>query len=192
MPEPRPDAELQSWLAAIAQGDEAAFAAFYDATSGKVHGLIQHILKDEALAEETTLDTYLQIWREAGSYRASRGSPWAWLILLARSRAIDRLRSHKSNTALLDDEPSESLPDPHQFPPEEQAAADQRQALVRNCLEQLPPVQRQLLALAFFQGLSHSEIAEYSRLPLGTVKTHIRQGLGRLRELLGGREDGLL
>jgi len=162
-------------------------AAFYDLTCAKVFGLAIHILKDGGLAEEVAMDTYWQVWQEAGRYSEARGRPLAWLLMMARSRAIDRLRAMKKQFPEcgidgFDDE----LADPGDGP-EDVLAAGERGRLVRACLAQLPPLERQKLALAFFKGLSQSEIALYCGMPLGTVKTYIRTGMARLGKLLDER-----
>ena len=160
------------------------FRAFYDATCGKVHGVACYILKDEALAEEVTMDTFLQVWREAENYREQQAHPLAWLTMIARSRAIDRLRSRNSSHLLFDGVAHDNdLIDP-QRQPDECLMADESSEQVRACFAQLPPIQRELLGLAFFKGLSHHEIALHSDMPLGTVKTHIRQGMARMHTLL--------
>ena len=178
------DIDLKQLITATAQGDERAFAAFYDATCGKVHGIACYILKDEALAEEVTMDTFLQVWREAENYREQQAQPLAWLTMIARSRAIDRLRSRNNSHLLFDGVDHENdLIDPQQQP-DECLMANECSEQVRACFAQLPQIQRELLGLAFFKGLSHHEIALHSDMPLGTVKTHIRQGMARMHTLL--------
>jgi RNA polymerase sigma-70 factor, ECF subfamily len=178
------DIDLIQLIAAIAQSDERAFAAFYDATCGMVYGVACYILKDEALAEEVTMDTFLQVWREAENYREQQAQPLAWLTMIARSRAIDRLRSRNSSHLLFDGVAHDNdLIDP-QRQPDECLMEDESSKQVRACFAQLPPIQRELLGLAFFKGLSHHEIALRSDMPLGTVKTHIRQGMARMHTLL--------
>jgi RNA polymerase sigma-70 factor (ECF subfamily) len=184
LPEPFAGAELTQLLEAIAGRDEAAMAAFYDLTCGKVFALAMHILKDNGLAEEVVLDTYWQAWQEADRYQAAKGKPLAWLLMMARSRAIDRLRSqHKAVPLCGIEDVEDGLADLREGP-EETALADERGRRVRACLAQLPPLERQKLALAFFRGLSQSEIAQYCGMPLGTVKTYIRTGMARLSKLL--------
>lgn len=184
MSKPSANIDLKQLIAATAQNDEQAFAAFYDATCGKVHGLACYILKDEALAEEVTMDTFLQVWREAVNYREQQAQPLAWLMMIARSRAIDRLRSHNSSRLLFDGAAHDNdLIDP-QLLPDECLIADESSERVRACFAKLTPIQRELLGLAFFKGLSHHDIALHSNKPLGTVKTHIRLGMARMHTLL--------
>ncbi len=168
----------------MANGDEAALAALYDATSPRVYGLVRRIVGDRDLAQEVTLDVYLQAWREAGKFAADRGRPETWLLTIARSRAIDRLRSmgqrRRREVALADSfDPA--------GPAEEPAAAGQREEVrrqVRSAIARLPDEQRRAIELAYFQGLTHCEIAERVGEPLGTVKTRIRLGMLKLRNIL--------
>lgn len=184
MPEQNSDNELKKLLAAVACGDEAAMAAVYDLTCAKVLGLVRFILKDDGLAEDVVLDTFWQVWQEAGHYREEKAGPLAWVMMIARSRAIDRLRTMRktSQDSAIDDFADE-LVDSGQGP-EDLAVADERSRQVRACLALLPPIERQKLTLAFFKGLSQSEIAVHCGMPLGTVKTYIRNGMAKLGELL--------
>ena len=174
--------DLVALLARIAAQDQPARAAFYDVTAGRVYGLALRIARSEALAEEISGDVYLQVWKNAASYNAERGHPLAWLMVMTRSRALDQLRrvdpaeSH-AEPELLADAVDEN--DPRNL-----LAAVQEHGALHAALAALPAVQRQLLALAFFQGLTHSEIAAHTRLPLGTVKTHVRRALQTLRAAL--------
>ncbi|MBI3716355.1 MAG: sigma-70 family RNA polymerase sigma factor [Betaproteobacteria bacterium] len=183
------DSRLAGWVEAIADADQAALACLYDATVGRVYGVALRIVRRPELAEEVVSDVYLQAWREAGRYDASRGKVLAWLMIIARSRALDFLRrqdeafSHPDPHE-LGEEPFDPADNPHDL----LAAARGNRALLL-ALETLTPIQRQLLALAFFQGLSHSEIVDHSGIPLGSVKTHIRRALGVLRERLGENFD---
>jgi RNA polymerase sigma-70 factor, ECF subfamily len=159
-------------IEAIAAGDSASLAAFYDATNRVAFGLILRILGDPATAEEVLLDVYTQVWRQAGNYRRERGTPLAWLLTIARTRALDRLRS-----GWQERQRKESL--------EVVAEARSNAArLVRRALAALPAEQRQMIELAYFSGLSHSEIAAHLGQPLGTVKTRTRLGMIKLKELL--------
>ena len=177
--------ELAHWIQAMAAGEESALAAFYDHTSARIYGLVAHLLKDAALAEEVTLDIYLQVWREAARYQVERGSPWAWLVTLARSRALDRLRTLKSERRyvipIAPEEEDTWLSDSQ---PEEEVAQGQHAQYIQDALTQLSPEQRQAVTLAYFEGLSHGEIAARLAVPLGTVKTRLRTGMLRLRALL--------
>lgn len=177
----------QLWLEyvrAAAAGDESAFTALYDETSPLVYGLAMRMLANVQDAEEVTLDVYGQVWRTARTFSEDRGTVTAWLMTLARSRSLDRIRSRASRQG-----PLEPLPEQFELPslsadPEEVSAAAQQRQIVLNALNQLPPEQRRALELAYFHGFSHSELAERLGEPLGTVKTRIRLGMLKLRELL--------
>jgi RNA polymerase sigma-70 factor (ECF subfamily) len=168
----------------VAAGDDSALASLYDSTSRMIFGLLLRILNNAATAEEVLIDVYVQVWRQASSYDRRRGSPMAWLIMIARSRAIDRLRSGRQERER--EEPLKAaLADRSMAPnPEEIAAASELSRLVRSALSVLSPEQREAIELAYYSGLSHSQIAERLRQPLGTVKTRIRLGMMKLRELL--------
>jgi RNA polymerase sigma-70 factor (ECF subfamily) len=184
----------QSWIALIrriAKADSAALGELYDATNRLVFGLVLRIVRDPGAAEEVTIDVFTQIWRQAATYDLNRGVPSAWLFMLARSRAIDRLRSRARQNAErvqpLDD--AYELPDPSPNP-EQASTSASRTRLIRSALEGLPKEQREAIELAYFSGLSHSEIAAQSGEPLGTVKTRLRLGMARLRELLRPIQGG--
>jgi RNA polymerase sigma-70 factor (ECF subfamily) len=175
----------------IATGDQSALADLYDTMSRQVYGLVIRIVSDSGAAEEVTLEVFTQVWRQASLYDLSRGTPSAWLCTLARSRAIDRLRSGAQERRRA--EPIESVSSTAAADgadPEATAADSERRARVQTALEQLPAEQREAIELAYFGGFSHSEIAERLGQPLGTVKTRIRLAMVRLREaLVDYRED---
>ncbi len=179
-----PEGSLVHLLAAIARGEEASLAAFYSATSRWVYGLALKILGDPFQAEEVTLDVYFQVWRQAAAYSVERGTPGAWLLTMARSRAIDRLRASRSRRRREGpweesfDRPSEEID------PLTASAESERRKVVLEAIASLPPEQRRPIELAFFQGLTHTEIAGRLGEPLGTVKTRIRLGMMKLRESL--------
>ncbi len=178
------DQDLISLVEQVAAGDQAALATLYDTTNRLIYGLILRVLGDISSAEEVLLDVYTQVWRQAASYDAGRGTPLAWLTTIARSRAIDRLRSgwqdqqRKESLETLGDAVAEAAN------PEETTVASERQRLVRAALAALSPEQREVIELAYYSGLSHSEIAEKLNQPLGTVKTRTRLGMMKLREAL--------
>jgi RNA polymerase sigma-70 factor (ECF subfamily) len=150
-----------------------------------VYGLILRIVSNPHTAEEVLLDVYLQIWRKAETYSASKGTVLAWLFTIARSRAIDALRSRASRESGQQDPLDTAVAAVDRSPtPEENSAISQRRQFVRQCLAELPGEQREAIELAYFRGLSHSEIAEALKQPLGTVKTRVRLGMARLRESL--------
>ena len=185
------DQEWTGLLARIAAGDQPALAEFYDASSAKVFGLAMRILADRTAAEEVTMDVYTQVWRRASTYDTERGTPGSWLMMLAKTRAIDRFRSsylERGRQVPLDQ--AAELPGDAATP--EQYSADlERQRLVQEAMASLSAEQRQAIALAYYWGLSQSEIAERLKLPLGTVKTRMRLGMIRLREVLAPHGEGL-
>jgi RNA polymerase sigma-70 factor (ECF subfamily) len=168
----------------IASGDSEAVAALYDQTSSLVYGLALRILGDVSDAEEITLDVYTQVWRSAAKFDSERGSALAWLVMLTRSRSIDRLRSRSDRDVrempIADNRPPRDVADL----PDEASFIRQQRVMVEAALAGLAPEQRELIELAFFSGLTHSELAMRTGLPLGTVKTRIRLGIIKLRELL--------
>lgn len=178
------DAHCCDWLAAIADQDESALAALYDATIGRVYGLALRITRKPEAAEEVVADVYLHVWRKAATYDATRGRALTWLLTICHSRALDMLR--RKDQAESHPEPETLRPDLHEGDndPLDLLQSIENQSAMYMALETLPPIQRQLIALAFFKGLSHQETADQSGLPLGTVKTHIRRALEQLRQTL--------
>lgn len=175
--------ELSSIIAHIARGDQEAFTALYDATSSVVYGLALRILRDPGAAEDVTIEVYLQVHAQAEHYDARRGTPLGWIITLTRSRAIDRQR--KDGLRKQREAPLELTAFPSkEASPEAQSATREQQRIVRTALASLTPKQRQVIEIAYFEGLSHAEIAAKLGQPLGTVKTRFRTGLQALRVLL--------
>jgi len=168
----------------VADGDQSALTALYDSTSRLVFGLILRVVTDRSIAEEVLLDVYTQVWRQASTYDARRGAPLAWLMTIARTRGIDRLRSGKhehQNKESLDaiGEAAASTASP-----EADSVMAERRRLVRSALDTLSAEQREVIELAYYSGLSHSEIALRLGQPLGTVKTRTRLGMMKLRDML--------
>ncbi|MGH8580828.1 MAG: RNA polymerase sigma factor [Gammaproteobacteria bacterium] len=192
------NAQYSGWVAAIAAGDESALGAFYDATLSRVYGLALRITQSAEAAEEVLNDVYMQVWREAGRYKAARGRVMTWLLTICRSRALDYLRKRNVLTSTLKpkvidkqtqargDEPLDLIPSSQvdQGDPQDLLDAVEQHTTVRIALDRLAPLQRQLIALAFYKDMSHQEIAAYTGLALGTVKSHIRRGIVLLRETL--------
>lgn len=181
---PAPDLAWGALVQAIAAGDETALAKLYDATAGLVHGLVLRIVRDRGHAEETTLDVFTQVWRNASAFDPARGTAVTWLLTLARSRAIDRLRSVRADRGHeepLDIAASRAWEGDD---PADASELSERRRRVRGALAQLDHDQREAIAIAYFEGLSHTEIAARLGHPLGTVKSRIRSGMLRLRELL--------
>ena len=174
------DVEL---LHAIARGDEQSLASLYDRYRLILFGLILRILHSRPEAEDVLQDVFIQVWKRAADYDESRGRAFTWLATLARSRAIDRLRALDSRQRTANESLEgavESVSDAA-----EDAFKSEQREVVRDALDALPPEQRQTLVLAYFEGLTQSEIAERLGTPLGTVKTRMRSGMIKLRELLG-------
>jgi RNA polymerase sigma factor (sigma-70 family) len=174
--------ELVVLLAQVARHDRDAFARLYDDTAARVYGLVLRIVRQPEAAEEVTSDVYMQIWQQAARFDIARGSPLAWMLTIARSRALDSLRRR---------DPAEAHADPTLLQASVVAddPADLLQSVNRNnllyqAIAELPPNARQLLSLAFFRGLSHQEIANHTGMPLGTVKTAIRNALQSLQPRL--------
>lgn len=174
-----------SYLCRAALGDGQALGSFYDETSVMVYSLALRMLGNEQDAEEVTLDVYNQVWRTAESFTAGRGSVTAWLMTLARTRALDKLRARKSRQSKVEPIPEHFDPPAAATTPEQDTLLAEQRRMVIWALQQLPHEQRHMLELAYFQGLSHSELAHLLGEPLGTVKTRIRLGMIKLRELLG-------
>ena len=173
-----------SLMRRIATGDAAALSDLYDLSSRHVYGICLKVLRNSADAEEVTLDVYAQAWRQASRFDADRGEPLAWLLMLARSRAIDRLRSRGGVRRHEEDlEQVRDLASPG-IDPETGSSLAQRASTVRAALACLPPEQRAVIELAYFEGLTHTEIAGKLAQPLGTTKSRIRLALHRLRSAL--------
>ncbi len=168
-------------LTRAANGDEAAFGEFYDLAIGKIFGLIRSVLRDPARSEEVTQEVMLELWRTAPRYSSQRGSAMSWALTMAHRRAVDCVRSEESlrsrEQKVSSGERVETSPDPAVLTED-----SLERGRVSRAMEQLTPTQRESIELAFFSGYSHSEVAATLDLPLGTVKTRIRDGLIRLRD----------
>ena len=182
----RTESLLANLLARIAAQDRSALAEFYDATKRYAFGLALRIVSDRATAEEVTLDAYQQVWRDAKRFDAERGRALSWLLLIVRSRAVDSLRSkaHRVRQQESAFDPAVHDREGSSRTPEESLEIAARAELVRRALDELDADKRQAIDLAFFSGLTHSEVSEQLGLPLGTVKTRIRSGMQQLRDAL--------
>lgn len=171
----------------MAAGEESALSELYDRYSGQVLGLILRILGNYAEAEEILEEVFFQAWREANRYDGTRGSVPAWLFAIARSRAIDRIRSRQrrdSKTVALEDATPVAEMATSATSPEGDTIRAELSSIVKAALDQLPVKQREALELAYYNGYSQSEIAELTGEPLGTIKTRMRSAMGVLRERL--------
>ncbi|MES1257961.1 MAG: sigma-70 family RNA polymerase sigma factor, partial [Acidobacteriota bacterium] len=173
----------------MASGEQEALARIYDETSSLLNGLLLRMLEYPQDAEEALLDVFMKAWKNAGTYRPERGSVQAWLVIMARTIAIDRIRRKRAQpktSGLEFDNGVEFLS--RAVSPEEQAGDAQRRRKVEAVLRELPPDQREVLEMAFYKGFTHSELARLWGQPLGSVKSRIRTALLRLRDLL--KEEG--
>ncbi len=161
-------------------GDRAAFRELYQLQSGRLHGLALRLLRQPALAADAVHDTFLQVWQNAGRFDPARGSAEAWLATLLRYRAVDilRRRDHGQEDATIP-ERAEEGPDALAL-----LASSEQGTALRHCLEQLDPVQRRAVSLAFLEGRSHAELSRALAVPLGTAKSRVRRALISLRRCL--------
>ena len=168
----------------VAQQDRDAFSQLYDRFSTLVFTLAMRMLKARSDAEDLLQEVFVQVWRQAQSYSAERGSPEAWIINIARSRAIDKIRSIRrmQKSFVLTDDPAQAESSDNV---ESSAAESETRLAMNSALANLPDTQRKVLELAYFDGLTQSEIADRLAEPLGTVKTRMRSGIQKLREILG-------
>ncbi len=177
----------EALFAQIAAGDTQAFSMLYDRYSSQLFGLALKIMQNQSLAEDVIQDVFMTIWKKAGSYKKRKGKPLGWMMILCRNRCIDLLRKQQKQnkktsggTEKIDALAADSdLPDPL-----EQASVAELSYEITKAMGQLPPEQRQLIDMAYFQGFSQSEISRTLKVPLGTVKTRIRLGMQKLRDTL--------
>ncbi len=189
---PERSRELSELLARAGLGDRAAFARLYERTSGHLFAVILRIQRDRAAAEDLLQEIYVSVWKAAAGFDAARSQPLTWLTSIARNRAIDSLRRQATQPRLE----SATRDDDDERPDAVEAQADEapgpldllgRASQARElsgCMQHLSPPQRQSVAMAFFDGLSHAEIADHLREPLGTVKSWVRRALNTLRSCL--------
>lgn len=177
--------ELLPLLRAVAHGDQQAFAEVYDLLSPRVFGLALRIVRDRGLAEEVTQDVFMQIWRQAGEVDPARGSAIGWAMTLTHRRAVDRVRSEQAQSDRLHRYESQQTTTPYDVTAEEVAERSEAER-VHAALDRIGEPHRTTVALAYFSGLTQSEVAQRLDIPLGTAKTRIRDGLKKLR----GQMDG--
>ena len=177
-------AELADLLRRSSRGDQAAFAALYDATSRRAYGLAVRVVRDPAQAEEVTQEAYLEVWRTATRFDPARGGALSWLLTIVHRKAVDRVRSAEAASRRDQAYQHRNQPVDHDATAEA-AEASLEAHRVRGALAQLTEVQREALELAYFGGYTHTEVATMLDLPVGTAKTRIRDGLIRLRDAMG-------
>jgi RNA polymerase sigma-70 factor (ECF subfamily) len=180
---PRGDAVRTELLVRVGRGDEAAFAALYDEVADEVYGVAKRIVRDAHLSEEVTQEVLVEVWRRSPRFDPALGTATGWILMIARARAVDRVRSeqahrdrhaaHERRAAHVDHAPDERV----------ERRLDRER--VRQALAQLTDLQRSAVELAFYGGHTHTEVAQLLDIPLGTAKTRIRDGLIRLRDALG-------
>lgn len=175
---------LSQLIVGISQGDEQMLAQLYDQTVDRVYGLAFSILGNRNDAEEIVCDAFTQVWKQAGHYHQKKARVLTWMMVICRSRAIDCLR--KRRVELNFDEANPDVAEHHKLSSEPDYILQklQESSEVHNLIASLEPIQREMISLAFFKGLSHQQISEVVRVPLGTVKSHIRRGLAKLHSIL--------
>jgi RNA polymerase sigma-70 factor, ECF subfamily len=184
MTAPRQVADLDSLLRQVARRDAEAFAGFYDHTRARVYGLITRVLRDSGYSEETTQEVYLEVWRTADAYDPSRGSALSWLMTMAHRRAIDRVRAEQSAGQRESRYGAATVERPGDLVAESAIAADERRR-VTACLDSLTDVQRQCIDLAYYGGLTYTEVSQRLSANLSTIKSRMRDALRGLRNCLG-------
>lgn len=171
-------------LGRVAQGDRQAFAELYDRTASRVFGLVKRLLRDHAQSEEVTQEIFLEIWQTATRYEPGKGGAMAWMLTMTHRRAVDRVRASQSSR---DRDTRIGIRD---FAPEFDSVAENVEITieserVKEAMKRLTELQRQAVQLAYFGGYSHSEVSQMLKVPIGTVKTRLRDGMIRLRDELG-------
>jgi RNA polymerase sigma-70 factor, ECF subfamily len=167
-------------LEAVGRGDDDALGVLYDRFGRVAFGLAYRILRDQSLAEDAVQEAFLAVWRSADAYKRERAKPSTWILTVVHRRAVDLVRREERRRG----EPLEAAPEPTSQPADEDASLRDRRVAVQAALSELPGDQRQALELAYYGGLTQSQLAERLGVPLGTIKSRMFAGLGRLRELL--------
>lgn len=176
-------ADLGSLMSRISGGDRLAFGDLYDNLAPLVFGVVRRVLRDHAQSEEVTQEVFVEMWKQAERFDPTLGSPRTWALTIAHRRAVDRVRTEQAhrNRTVRHDVAVDIAP----ATPEERAVAAEERRFALSAMADLSPVQREALELAFYDGLTHVQIAESLDVSLGTVKTRIRDGLIRLRAAIG-------
>jgi RNA polymerase sigma-70 factor (ECF subfamily) len=190
---PMPPTELAAdenadLLVQISSGDESAFTRFYDKFAGPLYAMLIKMLGNAQDAEEVLQLAFMQVWNRAGTFQPGRASVFTWLVIITRSKAIDRIRHRQRQSRLIDEATEEIASEGGELQAEaEKVPMSDQHEIVRNALQQIAEEQRIPIEMAFFQGMSQTEIANALSAPLGTIKARIRRGMLRLRDLLRGR-----
>lgn len=184
MTEPRHGTDLDALLRQVALRDADAFAGFYDHTRARVYGLITRVLRDSGYSEETTQEVYLEVWRTAGAYDPAKGSALSWLMTMAHRRAVDRVRSEQSAGQRESRYGAATVERPADLVADSAIAADERRR-VAACLDSLTDVQRQCIEMAYYGGLTYTEVSRQLSANLSTIKSRMRDALRGLRGCLG-------
>lgn len=180
----RVEVSLEQLLGQVAEGDRVAFSELYDRMSSRVFGLVKRLLRDHAQSEEVTQEIFLEIWQNASRYSPAKGGAVAWVLTMTHRRAVDRVRASQASRdrdakiGIRDMEPDIDVVAEHV----EIRVENER---VKHAMQRLTELQRQAVTLAYYGGYSHSEVAELLSVPIGTVKTRLRDGMIRLRDELG-------
>ena len=183
---PASTVEEAGWLSRVALGDEAAFVLFYRRFSKPVFSMLVKMLGNQHDAEEVLQLTFMEIWKKAATFDPGRSAPFTWLVMIARNRALDRVRLRRKRTQLEEAAAQDTEPFTVSAEEEPGLAGDKR-SLLTLALAQIPREQRLAIELAFFHGFTHDEISENLGEPLGTIKARIRRGMVRLRDLVTHR-----
>ena len=178
------NARLMELLARTALADQKAFAELYQLSAPHLYAVALRILREAAAAEEVLQESFVNVWHHAGSYVAARSQPLTWLTSIVRNRCLDQLRRREVETVTMDDEEDGVSVAAEGPTPLEMLLSGADARAVKDCVEALDAGSKQAIALAFYQGLSHSELARHLKQPLGTVKSWVRRGLERLRACL--------
>ena len=181
---PQLGSELDVLLRQVASRDAAAFAAFYDRTKARVYGLVVRLLRDSGYSDETTQEIYLEVWRNAGNFDATKGSALSWLMTMAHRRAVDRVRSEHAASQRESRYGAVNVAAPLDVVADSALAGDERRR-VTQCLGGLTDIQRQCIELAYYGGLTYVEVSQQLSANLSTVKSRMRDGLRTLRNCLG-------
>jgi RNA polymerase sigma-70 factor (ECF subfamily) len=179
------DPDLSTIIAQVAAGDQTAFASLYDQLAPTLFGVIRRVLRDPSQAEEVTQEVFVEIWKHAARFDTERGSVRTWAVTIAHRRAVDRVRSEQAHRDRLLRTAAIEVDDA--LTPEDSALDIEERIQARIAMSQLSQTQREALELAFYEGLTHVQIADRLDVALGTVKTRIRDGLIRLRTVMGAQ-----